>query len=98
MSAFITRVELLHATEEDYQKLHTVMEALHFFSTIQDLTTGIHYRLPANTYYSKSEEETSFVLRLAQTAAKKTKRNYSALTVKSDGINFSGLEIATGIE
>jgi hypothetical protein len=93
MPAFITHVELLDATENDYQKLHITMKNLQFFNTIQDILTGLHYRLPANTFYSLSEEDASFVLSLARTAAKKTRRNYTAFTVQSGGIQFTGLEI-----
>ncbi len=98
MSAFITRVELLNASENDYEKLHAAMKSLLFFTTIQDITTGIYYRLPTYTYYSRSEEEVAFVLRLAKTAAKKTRKKYSVITVKSDGINFTGLERVSEIE
>ena len=94
MAIFITHIELFHASDKDYEKLDRAMKALHFYTTIQDLTTGIMYQLPANTYHSSSPEETSFVLQQARNAAKKTKRNYSAITVKSDGIQFTGLEIA----
>jgi hypothetical protein len=96
MPAFITRVELLHASERDYQKLETFMKAALFSDTIMDLSNNISYRLPSNTWYSVSPHDSpSFVLRLAQAAAKKTRKNYSALTVQSDGITFTGLEVAT---
>jgi hypothetical protein len=93
MPVFITHIELLQATEKDYEKLEAAMKTLQFFSTIQDITTGIQYRLPANTYYSLSEENTSFVLSLARAAAKKTRKNYSAISIQSGGIQFTGLEI-----
>ena len=95
MAIFITHVELFHASEKDYEKLDKAMKALHFYTTIQDLSTGIVYHLPPNTYHSSSPEDTSFVLQQARNAAKKTKRNYSAITVKSDGIQFTGLDIVT---
>lgn len=91
MATFITHVELLHASERDYEKLDASMKALHFYNTIQDLVTGIVYRLPAHMYYSTSEDDSSFVLQLAKNAARKTRRNYTAVTIKSDGIQFSGL-------
>ncbi|HEY4151429.1 MAG TPA: hypothetical protein VGM41_20965 [Chitinophagaceae bacterium] len=94
MPNFITRVELLYADERDYQKLDTAMRALHFYRTIQDPGTGAIHLLPENMYYSSSPETTSFVLQLAKTAARKTKRNYSVITVQSDSISFSGLEPA----
>jgi len=92
MAGFITHVELLYASERDYEKLDTALQALHFYKTIQDLSTGIVYHLPARMYYSSSEGDSSFVLQLAKNAAKKTKKNYTAITIKSDGIQFSGLE------
>jgi len=92
MATFITRVELMYASERDYEKLDTAMKALHFYRTITDLGTGIVYHLPAYMYSSSSEEDPSFILQLAKNAAKKTKRNYTAFTIKSDGIQFSGLE------
>ena len=96
MPAFITRIELLHASEKDYEKLQVFMKTALFSDTIMDLTNNISYRLPANTWYSVSPHDSpSFVLRLAQAAAKKTRRNYSAITVQSDGITFTGLEVAT---
>lgn len=98
MSAFITRIELINATDKDYQKLNAAMKTLLFFSTIQDITTGVYYRLPSNTFYSRSEEETEYILRLAKVAANKTRKNYTAITIKSDGIQFTGLEVASNCE
>jgi hypothetical protein len=92
MAGFITHVDLLFASETDYEKLDRAMQALHFYKTIQDLSTGIVYQLPVHMYYSSSEDDSSFVLQQAKNAAKKTKRNYTAITIRADGIQFSGLE------
>jgi len=95
MATFITHVELIHASERDYEKLDTAMQALHFYKTIQDLSTGIVYHLPPHMYYSSIENDSAFVLQLAKSAAKKTRRNYTAITIKSDGIQLSGLEMVS---
>lgn len=92
MATFITHVELFFADEGDYEKLDRAMHALHFYRTIEDLNTGIVYHLPPHLYSSTSGDDSAFVLQLARTAAKKTRRNYTAITIKSDGMQFSGLE------
>ncbi len=92
MPNYITRVELLYADESDYRKLEAAMKAQLFYRTIQDPVSGAAYYLPDNMYYSSSPEDASFVLQLAKTAARKTKRNYSVITIQSDAVHFSGLE------
>ena len=92
MASFITCIELLYASEYDYEKLEALMKAALFYRTIQDPNTGIFYQLPPNLYHSNSRDDAAFVLQLAKAAAKKTKRNYRAITIQSAGINFSGLE------
>ncbi len=92
MAMFITRVELLYADEKDYQKLEAAMKALHFYRSIQDPASGISYYLPDNMYFSSGPDDAAFVLQLAKSAARKTKRTYSVLTIRSDTTSFSGLE------
>jgi hypothetical protein len=95
MASFITCVELLYASEKDVEKLEAFMQAAQFSRTIQDLSTGIVYQLPANQYYSSSEDDIPVVLQRAKAAAKKTKKNYRTITIRSAGINFSGLDPIT---
>ncbi len=91
---FTTRVELHHAsTREDYERLHTAMEAEGFSRTIK--IDGITYKLPTAEYnYCRGELTKQQVLDAAKRAAATTGRTYAVLVTQANGARlWDGLEV-----
>ena len=93
MSQFTTRVELHNANYQDYQNLHSYMEAEGFSRTIQDDTTKVYYYLPTAEYnYGNSAiDDKNTVLNKAINAANRTNRAHCILVTKSDARTWSNL-------
>ena len=92
MSKFTVRVELHHATEDDYKLLHEEMESYNFSRIISDTDTGEEFHLPTAEYRGSSPYmEQSDVAKIAEKAALKTERDYSILVTKSAGTCWIGL-------
>lgn len=94
MIQFITRVELHHATEKDYEKLHDEMYKQKFFKIILDTTTHEWVRLPTAEYHSYSNLGIDEVAKLAEKTALKTGKSCSILVVQSAGIRWMNLNPA----
>jgi hypothetical protein len=90
MPRFITRVELHDADYDDYEVLHSAMEAEGFDRTItsSDDTT---YHLPSAEYYCETPLTRREVLAAAKRAAAKTERKFGAVVTQSNGITWCGL-------
>ena len=73
MARFITRVELHDADYDDYETLHTAMEAEGFERTITS-DDEITYHLPTAEYYREADLTRQEVLTAAKRAAAKTLR------------------------
>ena len=91
MARFITRVELHNADYDDYETLHSAMEAEGFERTITS-DDGVTYHLPTAEYYREADLTRQEVLDSAKHAAAKTQRKFGAIVVESKGITWSGLD------
>jgi len=81
MKQFLTRVELHGATLGDYTTLHTEMARLKFWRTIQNVA-GQEFQLPTAEYRSFGEITVADVASLAKSAANKTGKSSSVITVE----------------
>jgi hypothetical protein len=90
MARFITRVELHDADYDDYETLHSAMEAEGFERTI---TSGddVTYHLPTAEYYCEAVLTRHDVLAAARRAAAKTQRKFGAIVTQANGITWFGL-------
>jgi len=91
MARFITRVELHDADYDDYETLHTAMEAEGFERTITS-DDEITYHLPTAEYYREADLTRQEVLTAAKRAAAKTQRKFGAIVGESNGVTWSGLD------
>jgi hypothetical protein len=91
MARFITRVELHNADYDDYETLHSAMEAEGFERTITS-DDGVTYHLPTAEYYREADLTRQEVLDSAKRAAAKTQRKFGAIVVESNGITWNGLD------
>jgi hypothetical protein len=90
MTRFTTRVELHHASDDDYEVLHSAMKTEGFSRTI---TFGdVSYHLPTAEYNRSGELTTDQVLESAKRAAATTGRNYAVLVTESNSRKIFGLE------
>jgi hypothetical protein len=93
MSSFTTRVELHKATYDDYETLHSAMQA-EGFSRLIYASDGNYYHLPTAEYDRSGELTTQQVLQAAQRAAARTGRTSAILVTEAKSRTFSGLAIA----
>ncbi len=91
MNRFTTRVELHAANEDDYENLHSAMEARGFERYITS-SAGVTYHLPTAEYNLDKDWDLDQVLREAKRAAASTERDYEVLVTKSDGRRWYSLE------
>lgn len=91
MATFTTRVELHEASYEDYERLHSTMEAEGFSRTITS-SDNVTYHLPTAEYNRSGNLDRDQVLESAKRAASKTQRRYAVLVTESDGRKWHGLE------
>jgi hypothetical protein len=91
MPNYMTRVELHHATEEDYETLHAAMEAQGFERTITSAERRV-YHLPTAEYYRATNLQRGQVLESAKAAATTTGRRYAVVVTESNGLTWFGLE------
>lgn len=92
MANFVVRVELHHATWEDYDKLYSEMEFAGFSKTIFG-ADGIHYELPpAEYHHPETILNGAQVHDRAKAAANSTGRTNAVVVTDSKGITFSGLQ------
>lgn len=89
----MTRVELHNASENDYELLHSAMEAQGFKRTITS-DEGVTYHLPTAEYYRIVNLDRSQVLDSAKKAAAKTGKEYAAVVTESNGVTWTGLKKA----
>ncbi len=91
MARFVTRVELHDADYDDYEPLHSAMEAEGFERTI---TSGddVTYHLPTAEYYCETALTRRDVLAAAKRAAAKTERKFAVVVTQANGITWSGLK------
>jgi hypothetical protein len=90
MSQFITRVELHHATADDYETLHAAMARAGFSRTIQG-SDGVTYHLPWAEYYANTTSTIEQVRSAAVSAANTTGRTSAVLVSQSIQIAWQGL-------
>jgi hypothetical protein len=91
MSQFTTRVELHHASADDYNRLHTVMEAKGFSRWIT-ADNGTRYLLPTAEYDRVGQTLTiQQVVSDASTAAASLKQGYAVIVTQANGRQWVGL-------
>ena len=90
MASFTTRVELHDASFQDYQILHSAMEAEGFTRTIS--SSNVKYKLPTAEYNRIASVTQQQVLDSAKRAANETGRKYAVLVTESVGRTSFGLE------
>lgn len=93
MAKFITRVELHHASYDDYEQLHAEMAARGFSRQISG-SDGQTYQLPTAEYVISSSSELSHVRSLASAAAKNTGRKFGVIVAQYSGSAWAGLASA----
>ncbi len=92
MTKFLTRVELHGATEQDYIKLHSVMEAKGFSRHIK-ADNGMRYKLPPAEYYVDAATDIGTVRSAAVAAANSTNRQNAVLVCNTNSIAWQGLPV-----
>lgn len=90
MAKFLTRVELHHANENDYELLHAEM-AIRGFSREITGDNGQSYQLPTAEYVIRSSSELEDVRALACAAAKTTGRKFEVIVVQYIKSAWKGL-------
>jgi hypothetical protein len=90
MNSFTTRVELHHATDDDYAILHGAMAAQGFSRTITS-DDNITYHLPTAEYNRSTPLTRSQVLDSAKIAAETTAKQFSILVTESTGRTWYNL-------
>jgi hypothetical protein len=90
MGTFMTRVELHHADEDDYEALHSAMET-EGFERIITSDQGIKYHLPTAEYYRTANLTRQQVLDSAMRAAATTGKSHAAVVTESLGVIWNGL-------
>jgi hypothetical protein len=90
MASFTTRVELHHATREDYTLLHERMRTQGFFLAIR-ADDGTVYQLPPAEYDYTGAITRAQVLEKAKVAAASVKSSYAVLVTESAGRTWYGL-------
>jgi hypothetical protein len=93
VAQFVTRVELHGAVDQDYEALHTAMEAAGFSRTVVG-RNGDTYKLPTAEYYCVADTRTE-VRDAAKRAAASTNCDYSVLVTEAKSIIWSGLRRIT---
>jgi hypothetical protein len=93
VAKFTVRVELHRADDDDYETLHSAMEA-QGFSRLITSNDGASYHLPTAEYNRSGSLSRDDVLESAKTAAAKTGKKSAILVTESDGRTWSGLEPA----
>ena len=84
MADFLTHIELHDASDADYAKLDSAMDAANFSRTVRS-GRGVPYRMPTATYFSQSfGMSSSDVRNLAMLAARQTGRTYDIVTTSGD--------------
>jgi hypothetical protein len=91
MERFITRVELHDADHDDYETLHSAMDAERFERTITS-DDDVPYRLPTAEYHRETAVTRREVLAAAKRAAAKTERKFAIVVTQANGITWSGLK------
>jgi hypothetical protein len=83
-SYFITRVELLEATENDHGRLQAEMDA-RGFSRVIPCTDGRRRRLPSGMYFiQRPVSDPAVINNIAVEAADKTKRKHCVFSFRTD--------------
>lgn len=91
--AFTVRVELHGANAEDYDTLHTEMDA-RGFSRIIPASDGTRWRLPTGSYAFERTSTCATVRELAAAAASQTRRTFGVLVSETIARCWQGLEQA----
>jgi hypothetical protein len=92
MAKFTTRVELYgKPTWDDYDKLHTAMEAEGFSRIIAD-SDGKEYHMPHAEYNREAELNRSQILSSAKKAAASVWEDFGVLVTESDGRTWHNLK------
>lgn len=92
MAKFTTRVELINATSEDYDLLHTEMENKNFTRTIVSDSDKIKHYLPPAEYNRDGNYTRQQTLDAAKVAASKTRKEHRILVTESVGRIWYNLE------
>ena len=90
MPNFLTRVELREASDADYQKLNTRMEAVGF-TRLVNADDGRTHLLPTGNFIGSGEGTTTQVRDLATQAAAEIGKAFGILVVECDRAAWIGL-------
>ena len=93
MARFTVRVELHQADGDDYETLHTAMEAKGFSRLITS-GDGISYHLPWAEYNREADLTKEAILKAAKVAAAQTQKKFGILVTESSGRTWDGLQRA----
>ncbi len=92
MSIFIVRIELHHAsTRQDYENLHTQMDANGLSRTIQ-ANDGVTYALPTAEYTATGDYTIQQVLTAAKAAATTTGKTFAVFISEAKQWMSAGLQ------
>jgi hypothetical protein len=90
MPSFTTRIELHHASREDYETLHQRMRAGGFSTTITG-SNGKTYHLPPAEYRISAQWNVETVRDTAYAIAATVKQNPAVLVTEGDNCAWHGL-------
>jgi hypothetical protein len=93
MASFTTRVELHSASAEDYERLHSYMQAEQFSRLIKS-DDGTWYHLPTAEYDRSGNYSAADTLAAAKRAAARTSKNYSVLVTETNRRTWFNLPTA----
>lgn len=91
MKMFVTRVELVSATSEDYEVLHAEMQKELFTRSIVS-NAGVEFNLPPAEYYREGNYTVHDVIEAAKRAASLAHEKFRVLTVEANAITSYNLE------
>jgi hypothetical protein len=91
MAQFTVRVELHHASQDDYDALHSAMEEEGFSRQIKS-SDGTRYHLPTAEYNCTSNANRNEILSSATAAARTTGKKFAILVTESGGRAWQGLK------
>lgn len=90
MANYLTRVELHHASREDYERLHEAMRGDDFGTTIRG-DDGVLYQLPTAEYYRTTYLPINDVRARAAACAASVGRAYEVIVCESNSCAWTNL-------
>jgi len=93
MASFLVRIELLSATWDDYEQLHSEMSSRGFSRQITG-SNGYRYRLPTAEYTMGAVLSLEDVRTLAAAAAQATGRQFGVIVAEFVRSGWQGLAYA----